>query len=804
VSDVRARLAAALTGRYAIERELGRGGMAIVYLARDLRHERVVALKALRPELGAALGPDRFLREIKLAAHLAHPHVVPLFDSGDADGTLFYVMPYVEGESLRLRLARDGRVPLADALQIAREVADALDYAHRQNIVHRDIKPENILLQSGHAVVSDFGIARAISAAGGARVTGTGIAVGTPDYMSPEQARGVEEVDGRSDIYSLGCVLYEMLAGRPPAGDAAPPTASETRPAMPAAVEQAIARALARRPEDRFQRAADFAAALPRAGARSSRHVWQLVRRRPGWAVGALLVAAAAGWGAARQLWPGASNAAPGSDLLASASTSPVAVAELRRAKALFWAFDFDGAAAAYARALAADSDAALAYHRLSVVETWRWDYPAALRVVDAGLARAARFSPKWRDLLRAQRHYVRREADSAIVAFQGLVADYPGLPDAWYGLAEALYHFAGFTDNRPEHGEPALRRLLTDDSTFAPLWEHLADLALYRGDAAEARRLVGQLHTDDRDRPGQEAAVALAFGDSAERARTFAQLRDAERTRISLLAVIFGHRAFNLPLVDTLGVILTGPGRTHEDRERGAQYRLVALAGLGRWADALSAWRAVQRSPSFDRWIVHAYLAGWPAGAIAEPMLARARAGVAAGRVPQGAGGAPTDEMEEAFRALVHRATLAGDSADVRWLLRRLAGNAATPADPSDPMPDALRAALDARLAILARDTTRALRLLERSVDRVAQPFMVFYPMLSMGAQRMLLAELYTARGDTASARRWLDSFSNAWSFGDVLYAPRVACVRRLIAAPRRQAGALPLAECATGVSSP
>ena len=802
---MRARLAAALTGRYTIERELGRGGMAIVYLARDLRHERVVALKAVRPELGAALGPDRFLREIKLAANLAHPHVVPLFDSGDAGGTLFYVMPYVDGESLRHRLAREGRVPLAEALQIAREVADALDYAHHQNVVHRDIKPENILLQSGHAVVSDFGIARAISAAGGARVTGTGIAVGTPDYMSPEQARGVEEVDGRSDIYSLGCVLYEMLAGRPPAGDGPPPAAAPTRPAMPAAVQQAIARALARRPEDRFQRAADFAAALPRAGARSSRHVWQLVRRRPAWAVGALLAAAAAGWGAARQLWPGASGSAtPGSDLLASATTSPMAVAELRRAKALFWAFDFDGAAAAYGRALAADSDAALAYHRLSVVETWRWDYPAALRAVEAGLARAARFSPKWRDLLRAQRHYVRREADSAIVAYQGLVADYPGLPDAWYGLAEALYHFAGFTDNTPEDGEPALRRLLTDDPTFAPLWEHLADLALYRGDAAEARRLVARLHANDRDRPGQEAAVALAFGDSAERARTFAQLRDAERTRISLLAVIFGHGAVNLPLVDTLGAMLTGPGRTHEDRQRGAQYRLVALAGLGRWADALGAWRAVQRSPSFDRWIVHASLAGWPAGAIAEPMLARARAGVAAGGVPDGGGGASTDEANEAFRALVHRASLAGDSADVRWLLRRLTASAAMPADPSDPMPGALRAALDARLAMLARDTTRALRLLERSVDRVAQPFMVFYPMLSMGAQRMLLAELYAARGDTASARRWLDSFSHAWSFGDALYAPRVACVRRLIAAPRRPAGALPFAECATGVSSP
>jgi tRNA A-37 threonylcarbamoyl transferase component Bud32/tetratricopeptide (TPR) repeat protein len=800
VSDVRARLATALAGRYTIEREVGRGGMAIVYLAHDVRHERVVALKALRPELGAALGPDRFLREIKLAAHLAHPHVVPLFDSGDADGALFYVMPYVEGESLRQRLVREGRIPLAEALQIARDVADALDYAHAQNIVHRDIKPENILLQAGHAVVSDFGIARAISAAGGARVTGTGIAVGTPQYMSPEQASGVEEVDGRSDIYSLGCVLYEMLVGRAPAGETPPGTAAATRRGIPDAVEHAIARARAWQPEDRFQRAADFAAALPRAGARSSRHVWQFVRRRPWWAAAALLAAAGAGWGAARGLRPGkATGAASGDDLLSSATTSPEAVADLRRGKALFWAFDFDGAAAAYRRALAADSDAALAYHRLSVVETWRWDYPTALRVVDAGLARAARFSPKWRDLLRAQRHYVRREADSAIGAFQTLVADYPGLPDAWFGLGEALFHFAGFADNRPEDAEPALRRLLRDDASFAPLWEHLADLALYRGDAAEARRLLGHLHPNDRDRPGQEAAVALAFGDVAERQRTFAALREAERTRISLLAIIFGHggAAANLSLVDTLGRLLLAPGRTHEDRVRGAQYRLIALAGQGRWADALAAWRAVQRDPAFDRWIVHAYLAGWPAAAIAEPMLARARAGRGV-RVPEGGDQAPTDESQEAFRALVHRATIAGDSADVHWLLRRLAAG-----DSSDPMPGALRAALDARLALLARDTTRALGLLERSVDRVAQPFMVFYPMLAMGVERMLLAELYAGRGDTASARRWLDSFSNAWSFGDALYAPRVACVRRLLAVPR-QAGAPPFADCVSPVQSP
>ncbi|HKC48794.1 MAG TPA: serine/threonine-protein kinase, partial [Gemmatimonadales bacterium] len=203
MTELRNRLESALAGRYTIGREIGRGGMAIVYLARDLRHDRDVALKALRPELAATLGPDRFLLEIKLAAGLSHPHILPLHNSGEADGCLYYDMPYVPGESLRDRLEKQGQLPLVEALEIAREIADALDYAHRAGVVHRDIKPENILMESGHAVVSDFGIARAISKAEERR-TGPGIAVGTPDYMSPEQGSGTRDVDGRSDLYSLG------------------------------------------------------------------------------------------------------------------------------------------------------------------------------------------------------------------------------------------------------------------------------------------------------------------------------------------------------------------------------------------------------------------------------------------------------------------------------------------------------------------------------------------------------------------------------------------------------------------------
>jgi TolB-like protein/tRNA A-37 threonylcarbamoyl transferase component Bud32 len=274
LADLLARLQSALADRYTIEREIGAGGMATVYLAHDQKLGRTVALKVLRPELAAALGGDRFLREIEIAAKLAHPHILALHDCGAADGLLYYTMPFVEGESLRDRLTREKQLPLEDALQIAREVADALGYAHALGLVHRDIKPENILFQAGHAVVSDFGIAKAIAVAGSQRLTETGLAIGTPQYMSPEQAAGEADLDGRSDLYSLGCVLYEMLSGETPyTGPTAQailakklseplPRISVVREAVPAGIEAALNKALARTPADRFATAAQFAAAL--------------------------------------------------------------------------------------------------------------------------------------------------------------------------------------------------------------------------------------------------------------------------------------------------------------------------------------------------------------------------------------------------------------------------------------------------------------------------------------------------------------------------------------------------------------
>ena len=273
VSDPLARLQNALSDRYRIERELGRGGMATVYLAHDLRQERLVALKVIHPELTATLGPERFLREIKLTANLRHPHILPLFDSGEAGGQLWYTMPYVEGESLRQRLLREKQLPLADTLRIAGDVLAALAYAHEHGIVHRDIKPENILLEGGEAVLADFGIAHAVSAAGSERLTRTGLAVGTLTYMSPEQASGEDAIDGRSDLYSLACVLYECITGQPPfTGNpqsiiakhltALPPPVTSADGSVPPSVVHALDKALAKSPSERFGNAAAFAAAL--------------------------------------------------------------------------------------------------------------------------------------------------------------------------------------------------------------------------------------------------------------------------------------------------------------------------------------------------------------------------------------------------------------------------------------------------------------------------------------------------------------------------------------------------------------
>jgi Tol biopolymer transport system component len=319
VADVVERLTSALADRYRIERELGAGGMATVYLAEDLRHQRKVALKVLRPELAAVLGAERFVQEITTTASLQHPHILPLFDSGTADGFLFYVMPYIQGETLRDRLNRDTQLGVEESLKIATEVADALDHAHRNGVIHRDIKPENILLADGRPMVADFGIALAVSAAAGGRMTETGLSLGTPHYMSPEQATADKEITARSDIYSLASVLYEMLTGEPPhMGNSAqqiimkiltdvPRPVAELRKSVPPNVAAAIAKALEKLPADRFDSAKAFADALTNPAFTRIGTAATAIHAQPAarWkdraalplAVGLVLVAIIAAWG---------------------------------------------------------------------------------------------------------------------------------------------------------------------------------------------------------------------------------------------------------------------------------------------------------------------------------------------------------------------------------------------------------------------------------------------------------------------------------------------------------------------------
>jgi tRNA A-37 threonylcarbamoyl transferase component Bud32 len=324
MSAITERLAATLSGRYRIERELGAGGMATVYLAEDLKHKRKVALKVLKPELAAVLGAERFVQEITTTAALQHPHILPLFDSGTADGFLYYVMPFIDGETLRAKLDRETQLGVEEAVKLATAVADALDYAHRHGVIHRDIKPENILLHDGRPMVADFGIALAVSAAAGGRMTETGLSLGTPHYMSPEQATAEKEITGRSDVYSLASVLYEMLAGQPPhlGGSAqqiimkiiteAPQDVTALRKSVPPNVAAAVAKALEKLPADRFMSATAFAEALanPAFGRSSTAQQGAGVARPYRWAVvgAAIVVGAALGGVAVRAL---ASGAAP-------------------------------------------------------------------------------------------------------------------------------------------------------------------------------------------------------------------------------------------------------------------------------------------------------------------------------------------------------------------------------------------------------------------------------------------------------------------------------------------------------------
>ena len=901
--------------------------MATVYLARDLRHDRFVAIKVVPPDLAAVLGPARFLREIEIAARLAHPHILPLHDSGQFEGNLYYVMPYVEGESLRARLRREVQLPLPDAVTIAREVADALGHAHEHGIVHRDIKPENILLQAGHALVADFGIAQAIDVAGGEGLTDTGITLGTPAYMSPEQASG-DVVDGRSDLYSLGCVLYEMLAVEPPfTGPSAhavlarhrsdaPRSLRVVRPGVPLALESALETALAKVPADRFATARHFQHALEADRAPSGATPKYRPRRRfavlgaiagavalialvgtfrplapvtpgpvgiailpfdgtasntesrPGgpppphllfgealsWlpAVhtidGAALLPHGRGWRAvplpdllrdarrmgAEYLLAGtvlqtttgprvsvelyavsggdrilrsdesasgdrldepigrlalASVSAlatredltigPGGALL-SATSSAAALGHLLQGQAHFWRGDLDRAGMEFQAAILADSGCGLAYLRLSVVQAWQFEYGTAVGSIDAALDRRDRLGQRWVNLLEAQRHLLLGSGDSAIAGFQSAVLDHRNDIDAWFGLGESLFHYGGLSGQLPQDARPALEHVVRLDSLFAPIYDHLVDLAILAGDSARARLYLGRMGPDDPTRRVRETAVTLRFGSGSARPAALNQLRSMDRQAVSQLVALYLHDTFDPALADTVASFLLGPDRTPDDRRRGAAFRLVALASQGRWPEGVVAWKHAGPEPEFDGWVVHADLAGFPAADLVGPMYAWAESLMRAGLTPDFT--RPLwDDPQQAFHALAHRAAMTGDSAGVSDLIRRI--DAAPPgSDRADPTREAFRAALEGRLALLAADTTVAIERFRRSVSRVLEPWTWYYPLTAMAPERLMLFHLLSDRGTAAEARRWHASFTNSWAVGDALYA---AALRKGVRAP-------------------
>ena len=465
---------------------------------------------------------------------------------------------------------------------------------------------------------------------------------------------------------------------------------------------------------------------------------------------------------------------------LHGSTTSPVALSHLVEGQARLYADDIDAAVSSFRMAVAADSSFAEAYFWLSYAQSSGplWRYADALDVIETGLARRSHFKRQQAELLEAQRHYLRRHADSAITGFERIQQIHPEVLEAWLGLGESIYHFGGNVGRTRQEAQFAFEYLLSIDSLVpASVYGHVVETALHDGNEKQARRYTSLMPADEYERRWYTSALTLRFGDTETRAILLDSLSRTDSRTLAFLVIHFARAANNLPLADTLAVFLTTTGRPLEDRRRGAQYRLMIGAASGQWKEALHAWDGIAGTAVFDRWLIQAHLAGHQAPQ-AEGMFAWARALIDSGRIPDFAL-PPQSELRQAFRALVQRAAIEGDSAEVNDLLG-LIELARQEADGSDPLPVMLAASLDARLALLAGDTTAALRALEKATAFVAEPYTSNFPLTTMAPQRLLLAELHARQGNRRDSERWLDSFWRTSSVADVLFHRRAAAIRQ------------------------
>jgi tRNA A-37 threonylcarbamoyl transferase component Bud32/tetratricopeptide (TPR) repeat protein len=941
----------ALADRYRLERKLGEGGMSIVFLARDLRHERLVAVKMLRPELSAALGSERFLREIRIVAGLQHPHILPLHDSGEAGGILYYVMPYVEGESLRQRLDRNGALRPVDVLQIAREVASALDYAHAHGVIHRDVKPENILLSGQHAIVADFGIARAVDAAGGATATATGIVVGTPAYMSPEQAAG-EAVDARSDQYSFACVIYEMLSGAAPfAGTTARelmarhaiepvPPLSSVRPDLPPLLSASLARGLEKQPAARYHSTGSLVAALdgtntpPGATTQVSLEAAAPVRhpRRAGTlAVLGLLGAIAVGvgiWGVrgrdpAAPAMPAATPvvatavavlpfAVSGSDTLglgeglvsllgtkldgagdirvvdsrallshvaqeglsrpgptegsavarhfgaglfvlgdvvqipgrlrlsaslyapdrrdalaraeaegevgrlfelvdqvtaqllagwsgresrvsgiaAVTTTSLPALKAYLEGEAALRAARFDQAIDGFERAIATDSNFALAWYRLSVAGEWLTRDDLVARAAERAAQLADRLPERERRLLEARRAGRRGAFDEAMRRYQAIIATHPEDIEAWIQLGELQFHFGPWRARSVSEARTAWERVLALDQGEVAARVHLARIAAFERKPEEVDALVRQIlsRSDASDRPpgtrSEELEMltlrAFAVHDTLEQRRLMGEL--AQGSDLTLMLAAWEAASFAGDVPGSIGIarLLTGTSRSAPARAAGHLTIGMLEAARGRVAEARRQLALAEAAdPSRGRSAM-ALLAVAPFARSSAAELRQLRSALAAAPVP------PPDDARVGLSVYFQRAPEAQDRrarlylsallsaalGDRAQAARNAAALDALVRSDSSSLAEDFARGIRAELAMNRNDPGEALRELERVRHETYYVTAFAFPELSQARERYLQGEALAAVGREEEALRWFTSFVE-FSPYDLLYAP-------------------------------